>query len=159
MAKLTPKQQRFCEEYMIDLNATQAAIRAGYSEKTAKQQGSRLLTNVDILARVRELRSEQVKRLGISADWVILNIEDIYSKCMQAKPIMEWDHAEKKMKETGEYIFDSKGALRSMELIGKHLGMFDTVKNNPSEEDKSTGVVILPEVKIEPEDKGGGDDG
>ena len=47
-AKLTEKQQRFVEEYLIDLNATQAAIRAGYSAKTADQQGSRMLANVKV---------------------------------------------------------------------------------------------------------------
>ena len=48
MAKLTAKQQRFCDEYLIDLNATQAAIRAGYSPKTAAQAAARLLTNVKV---------------------------------------------------------------------------------------------------------------
>lgn len=62
--KLTAKQKRFCDEYLIDLNATQAAIRTGYSEKTAKAQGSRLLTNVDIRAyidkRLEEMQSEKI---------------------------------------------------------------------------------------------------
>lgn len=52
--KLTLKQERFVAEYLIDLNATQAAIHAGYSERTAKQQGSRLLTNADVSAAVEE---------------------------------------------------------------------------------------------------------
>jgi phage terminase small subunit len=56
--QLTPKQERFCQEYIIDLNATQAAIRVGYSEKTAQQQSSRLLLNVVIQNRIKELLSE-----------------------------------------------------------------------------------------------------
>ena len=52
MAKLTEKQQRFVEEYLVDLNATQAAIRAGYSVKTADVQGSRMLRNVKVLRRL-----------------------------------------------------------------------------------------------------------
>ena len=51
---LTPKQERFVEEYLIDLNATQAAIRAGYSAKTAEAQGSRLLSNVNVSALVAD---------------------------------------------------------------------------------------------------------
>jgi len=157
--KLNPKQEMFCHEYVIDNNATQAAIRAGYSEKTIKRQGTRLLMNADILSRVEELRAEQIKRLGISSDWVILKLQDVFSKCMQTNPVMVWDHAEKKMKESGEYVFDSKGALKSMELIGKHLGMFEAARNNPSSEDKNSGVVLLPNVEIkDPEDKGGGED-
>lgn len=71
MAKLNAKQQRFVAEYLVDLNATQAAIRAGYSEKTAKQIGSRLLTNVDIAAAAAEAKEKQAERLGITADRVL----------------------------------------------------------------------------------------
>lgn len=55
---LTPKQERFCVEYLVDYNATQAAIRAGYSAKTARSQGQRMLTNVDIKSKIDELREE-----------------------------------------------------------------------------------------------------
>lgn len=55
---LTPKQERFCVEYLVDCNATQAAIRAGYSAKTARSQGQRMLTNVDIKLKIDELREE-----------------------------------------------------------------------------------------------------
>lgn len=72
---LTPKQEQFCREYLIDLNATQAAIRAGYSAKTAQQQGSRLLLNVVIAARIAELKGDRAERaaakLEITADRVL----------------------------------------------------------------------------------------
>lgn len=71
MAKLTDKRERFCEEYLVDLNATQAAIRAGYSEKTARQQGQRLLSNVVIEARIAELKRERSMRTQITADRVL----------------------------------------------------------------------------------------
>ncbi len=122
--KLKEKHERFAREYVIDYNATQAAVRAGYSEKTAKQQGSRLLTNADILARVRELQAETVKRLAISEDRIIESLWETYSRCMQAEPVMRFDFGSHEMVETGEYSFDSKGALRALELIGKHIGMF-----------------------------------
>lgn len=55
---MTPRQEKFCVEYLIDLNATQAAIRAGYSEKTAYSMGQRLLKNVEIKSRIKELQDK-----------------------------------------------------------------------------------------------------
>jgi phage terminase small subunit len=58
MSKLTDKQEMFCKEYLIDLNATQAAIRAGYSKKTANEQGSQNLVKLSIQKRIAELKEE-----------------------------------------------------------------------------------------------------
>ena len=74
---LTPKQQRFVGEYLIDLNATKAAIRAGYSKKTAKQQGARLLTNVDIQTVIQRAMDERSLRTGIKADRMIAELARI----------------------------------------------------------------------------------
>jgi phage terminase small subunit len=68
---LTPKQQLFCDEYLIDLNATQAAIRAGYSAKTAYSIGERLLRNVEIQEVLQELKKERHERTKINADYVL----------------------------------------------------------------------------------------
>ena len=65
------KQERFCQEFLSDLNAAQAAVRAGYSERTAKQQGSRLLTNADVQARVTELQQARSARLELDTDGVV----------------------------------------------------------------------------------------
>jgi len=69
--ELTPKKKRFSEEYIIDLNGTQAAIRAGYSKKTANEQASRLLANVNIQEYVKELSQKRQERTQITADMVI----------------------------------------------------------------------------------------
>lgn len=74
---LIPKQNRFCQEYIIALNATQAAIRAGYSYKTANNQCARLLVNVGISEKILQLKKEQAERLQIEADRVILEIARI----------------------------------------------------------------------------------
>lgn len=133
MAKLTPKQEAFIREYLIDLNATQAAIRAGYSEKTATEQGSRLLTNVNVSTRIEELKSQRAEKLELDAEWVLKRLKEISDKCMQAEPVMAWDYSERKLVETGEYSFDSNGANKATELIGKHLGMFkDKVEHSGS---------------------------
>ena len=69
--KLTPKQIRFVDEYLIDFNASRAAIAAGYSSSGAKVQGSRLLTNVNVRRLVERRQEETSKRLGITRDDVI----------------------------------------------------------------------------------------
>ena len=74
---MSPKQKAFCEEYLIDLNATQAAIRAGYSKKTAQEQGARLLSNVIVSAYVRELMQKRSERTQIEADWVLKEVAAI----------------------------------------------------------------------------------
>ena len=71
MDKMTAKQKRFCDEYLIDLNATQAAIRTGYSEKTAKEQGSRLLTKANVKEYIAERMAEKEKALIADQDEVL----------------------------------------------------------------------------------------
>lgn len=123
-AKLTAKQELFCQEYLIDLNATQAAIRAGYSENTAGSIGGENLKKPEIASRVKELMAARIEKTGVSQEWVLMRLVEISDRCVQAKPVQEWDYAEGCFKNTGEYEFDSSGANKATELIGKHLGMF-----------------------------------
>ncbi len=119
------RHELFCQEYVKDYNGTQAAIRAGYAEKSAKQTASRLLTNDDLLVRVRELQHEQVERLAVSQDYVVLQLMETYRRCLEATPVLKFDPNTGQTEETGRYQFDSKGALRALELLGKHLGMYN----------------------------------
>ena len=121
---LTAKQEQFCKEYVIDLNGTQAAIRAGYSEKTANRIASENLSKPDITTRIQELMDERSKRVEITADYVLGTIQETIERCKQAVPVMEFDHSEKKMVETGEYKFEHNGVLKGCELLGKHLKLF-----------------------------------
>lgn len=124
MPALRGRYEKFCQEYVIDYNGTQAAIRAGYEERSARQQASRLLSQEAILNRIMELQADQVKRLAITQDYVVMQLLDTYKCCREATPVMQWDYDLGKMVETGMYQFDSKGALRALELLGKHLGMY-----------------------------------
>ena len=124
MNKLNDKTEAFCHEYLVDYNASKAAERAGYSAKTAGSQGNRLLKNVEVLSRVRELQAEKTKRLAVSQDWVVLHLVDVVNKCMKPVEVLEWDYEAREMKRTGLFTFDSKGATKALELIGKHLGMY-----------------------------------
>ncbi len=74
---MTPKQERFVQEFMIDSNATQAAVRAGYSDHTAKQQGSRLLTNADVQAAIAEAQEARAERTGLTQDTVVKGHHDL----------------------------------------------------------------------------------
>lgn len=138
---LNPQQERFCAEYVVDYNATQAAKRAGYSEKTAYSQGNRLLKNAEVLARVREYQQQQVSRLAISSDWVVQQLVDVYLKCSQPVPVMVWNPDTKQKEESGEYTFDSKGALNALEQLSKHTGGF----NGEEKEDKTIHVKFVDE--------------
>ncbi|WNS74245.1 terminase small subunit [Bacillus sp. DTU_2020_1000418_1_SI_GHA_SEK_038] len=122
--KLTDKQELFVQEYLLDLNATQAAIRAGYSKISAKEIGYENLTKPHILARIEELQSERSEKLQIDQEWVLRRLVQISDRCMTTEPVMAFDYESKSMVETGEYQFDSHGANKATELIGKHLGMF-----------------------------------
>ena len=101
---LTPRQERFCQECAIDLNATGAARRAGYSEKTAHVQGPRLSANVRVAARIDQLQIEATKRNEITADRVLQMLIESYRDAKAAN-----QHGP---------------AVRAVELLGKHLAMF-----------------------------------
>lgn len=141
---LTGKQRRFVEEYLIDLNATQAAIRAGYSPKTAQEQSARLLANVSVQARISKAQAERSRRTGINQDRVITelakialvnpsDVVDLNSGTIKAGASRE-DTAciagvriRTLMGKDGPTIerevrFYDK--VKCLELLGKHLGLF-----------------------------------
>ncbi|HDL7851539.1 TPA: terminase small subunit [Yersinia enterocolitica] len=125
MKQLTPKQELFCREYLKDLNATQAAIRAGYSEKTAQVQSSRLLSNVMVQQRVGELAAERNIRVGIDADYVLRQAVKLHERCMQeVEPITD-RRGEEITDEDGKTIFgfDAKGAAAALKLVGDHISV------------------------------------
>jgi len=138
---LTPKQQRFVDEYLVDLNATQAAIRAGYSEKTAKSQGQRLLTNVDVATAVSGAKDKRSDRLEITQDMVLREYWRIANSDL--RQVAEWDAGSVKAKRSSELTDDAAAAISeisqtqhgtkiklhnktaALDAVAKHLGMFD----------------------------------
>ena len=92
MAKLTDKQRRFCDEYLIDLNATQAAIRAGYSEKRASEQAYQLLQKTTVQNHIAELQKEREKRTEITQDRVLHELALIaFAKASDYARVVEKD--------------------------------------------------------------------
>ena len=129
---LNAKQEAFCREYIVDLNATQAAIRAGYSEKTANRIASQLLSKVDIQERNSELLKERSNRTQITADWVLEQAANSY-------------------KFNAQEVFDSEGnpkmvnaaaAAKFLELTGKHVNVkaFEEAKQAGADESLSDAV-------------------
>lgn len=116
---LTGKQQRFVDEYLIDLNATQAAIRAGYSEKTAYSIGDENLKKPEIAQAIQAAMNSRSKRTQVDADYVLRTIVDTIERCKQAEPVRD-----REGNETGEYKFEPSAVLKGAELLGKHLKMF-----------------------------------
>lgn len=101
---MTPKQEMFIKEYLVDLNATQAAIRAGYSTKTAGVIGDENLKKPEIATAIQDAMDKRSAKVGITAEKVLENIERI---AMLAEASEEYG-----------------AALKGQELLGKHLKMF-----------------------------------
>lgn len=153
---MTKKQKLFVEEYLIDLNATQAAIRAGYSPDTAREQGSRLLANVNIRAYIDKAMAERSKRTGVNADRVVqelakiafVNAMDVIDqKTATVKEDASSDDTAAilsvKVKTFGEDGLEREikmaDKIKALELLGKHLGMFkDKVELSGSLETEKT---------------------
>lgn len=116
MADLTAKQQRFVEEYAVDLNAAAAARRAGYSLRTAEWQGPQLLRKTHVAAAIATERARLAERTGRTVMQVMADIGRVRDDAMQI--VTDPD--------TGvQGMLSHKDALKALELEGKHLGAFD----------------------------------
>lgn len=148
--KLTAKQQRFVEEYLVDLNATQAAIRAGYSPRSAKQYADELLSRPHIAAAVAAAQAARSERTQIDVDYVLqrmveidqMDVLDIMNDDMSLKPVREWPRVWRQYLSGFDLseLFEGRGdereligilkkvrwpdKIKNLELLGRHLGMF-----------------------------------
>lgn len=102
--KLTDKQLMFVKEYLVDLNATQAAIRAGYSEKNADKIGPELLGKTRVAESIQKAMARRAEKIEITAEYVLRTIKETTDKCVEAR--------------------DHKDVFKGCELLGKHLKLF-----------------------------------
>jgi phage terminase small subunit len=140
--QLTPKQQRFVEEYLVDLNATQAAIRSGYSARTAEKIGSENIRKPEIAAALAQAQRARSSRTQIDADWLLrrlaaeadADVQEIYDDDGRLKPIREWPEPFRKglvagfeSAETPDGVVIRKIKLadrtKHLELIGRHINV------------------------------------
>lgn len=138
MSKLTDKQEMFCQEYLKDLNLTQAAIRAGYSEKTAKEIGCENLTKPNIQLRIAELKAKRVEEVRIDAAYVLrrhaeidqMDIADIVTE-NGLKPLTEWPKVWRQYISGLDFaeLFEGSGDEREMIGVMKKIKWPDKLKN------------------------------
>ncbi|MBB4004467.1 terminase small subunit [Aurantimonas endophytica] len=141
---LTAKQRRFVDEYLVDLNATQAAIRAGYSERTARQVASENLAKPDIAKAISDAKTERSARTRVDADWLLrrladeaeADVGDLYDADGALLPVHQWPPIWRKglvagldveeIREEGVVVglirkVKLSDRIRRLELIGKHV--------------------------------------
>lgn len=167
----TDKQIAFCQEYLIDLNATQAAKRAGYSPKSAREMASVMLSKHNINAYISYLKRERAKRVSVDADWVLnqlvsiagANISNFINEDGTIVNIKELDHdtslainsldIQESVSADGENAGISRvvkirmsDKLKALELIGKHLGVADKVDltTNGESINRPTKIELVP---------------
>lgn len=146
MIQVNKRHERFCTEYIIDYNATQAAIRSGYSEKTARSQGQRLSTKVDIKKRIQELQEEIQQQNIVSA----MDVEEFLSKVMNGELEEEALLVVGIGEEASEVVkankkLSAKDRIKAAELLGKRHALF-TEKREISGE---VGVTFVEDVPTE----------
>ena len=160
---LTDKQERFCLEYVKDLNATRAAIDAGYSERTANAAASRLLTNVKVQTKIKALQKARAEKLEVDAEWVLQrlliqvesNVLDAFEAAnnkgltledLKALP-REVQMCIKKIKQTRDGIeIQFEDRQKALEMIGRHIGFFEADNRRVIDFENSP-VNDLPEEK------------
>tara|TARA_Y100000780_G_scaffold112139_1_gene101292 strand:- start:604 stop:1167 length:564 start_codon:yes stop_codon:yes gene_type:complete len=139
MAKVT-KKEKFIKEYVVDMNATQAAIRAGYSEKTAYSQGQRLLKNVEVLNAIATEQNKRLERTEVNADYVLkrlveideMDVCDILSDDLSSfKPLSQWPKVWRRTISGLDLteLFEGRGDEKEMTGILKKIKWPDKVKN------------------------------
>jgi|TARA_R110000782_G_scaffold193068_1_gene282679 phage terminase small subunit len=142
-AKLNAKQEMFCLEYIVDLNATQAAIRAGYSKNSANVIGCENLTKPDITERIQALKAERSKRVTCDADYLLTrlmaeaeaDLADIYTTEGEIKPVHEWPLIwrqgllsgldTQQLPEGISIKAKLSDRTKRLEMIGRHIGFFN----------------------------------
>ena len=159
---LTAKQQRFVDEYLKDLNATQAAIRAGYSNHSADSICHENLRKHEYEKALRSATQERSQRTAITQDYVLSGIVEVVERCRQVAPVLDRS-GEQILVETptGElapaFEFDAKNVLKGLELLGKHLNLF--AEKDALDIELKRLEVEKRKAEIKRLQDGGGDDG
>ena len=180
MVKLSPKKERFVDEYLIDLNATQAAIRAGYSKKTASAQGARLLINVKVQEEIQQRQAVLQKKTGLTQERVLAEYEKIAFS--NKKDFASWSESGLRLIDSNTLTREQTACiaeisqvstehgqnikiklhdkLRALDAIGRHLGIFTQKTETEITLNPQTAMEKLTEqlFKVKENDKQNSDD-
>ena len=125
MGTLTAKQKRFVQEWMVDFCGTRAAIRAGYSEKSAANTASRLMKDPDVQAYRNELLKAKFDELGITRHSLAVEVYEMMQKCKGGTPHMVWNSDTKTYEPDGTWEQNEKGLYKGAELLSRLLDKMD----------------------------------
>jgi len=117
--ELNHKQRLFCQEYVKDLNASAAYVRAGYATNRPDVTSARLLGDVRIKAYINELVEQRSKRTAIDSDYVLYGIQSVVERCRQGEPVLDQFG-----NPTGEWRFEPQACLTGYKMLGQHLKLF-----------------------------------
>ena len=132
---IADKQKRFVREWLVDMNGTRAAVRAGYSEKSAAQTASRLMKDPAVRAYRDELLKEEFDSLGLTRHSLAVEVWRVYERCAAATPVLQWDSQLREYIESGEWQFDAKGCLKALGMLHDMIERME----HSEEEDDTTG--------------------
>lgn len=141
---MTDKQTVFVQEYLKDMNATQAAKRAGYSQHTASAIGAENLTKPEIKQAIDTAMNERAERTELTQDYVLHSLQEIAERCMQKRPVMF--KGVQAVDDDGNHLwtFDARSAIRALELLGRHLKMFsDKIEIQTENSDDLRTIAII----------------
>lgn len=123
--RLGEKQKRFVREWLVDMNATRAAVRAGYSEKSAANTASRLMKTPEVRAYRDELLKEKFDELGITRHSLAVEVYEMMQKCKGGTPHMVWNSDAKTYEPDGTWEQNEKGLYKGAELLSRLLDKLD----------------------------------
>lgn len=126
MAKdITPQQRKFVQEYLRHGNATEAAIAAGYSARSAASRASKLLEMPGVIEYRRALEKKLFDELGISKAWIGRRLVEIIERCTQKTPVLEWNPETRQKEPNGTWEFDANGAIRALHELAERMDFAD----------------------------------
>lgn len=143
MSKLTPKQELFVNEYLVDLNATAAYKRAGYKAKghSAESAAQRLMSNVEVKAAVKAGKEKRIERTQVNQDYVEEILTDTIARCRQLVPVLDKKGMPVMIETPGgdlaaAFVFDAANVARCTDMLAKHVGYYleDNKQKRPMSE-------------------------
>ncbi len=147
IGSFSPKEKLFIQGMVEHGNATQSARDAGYSQKYAKQGGYKIAKRPRIKAYLAQIRAISTERSGVTQEYVINNLKEMVERCMQRAKVLD-KKGDQVYIETADgklvpaYTFNSAGAAKGLELLGKHLGTFDKDAAKEDERPAFVGISI-----------------